>query len=310
MWCGYRSGMAFRTTTAANNRVGEYTRIAVRPMAGSMGAEISGVDGPLDVRALDDEEMAEIRRANDDHLVVFFRDQALTPAELETFTARWGEFGDDPYLTGMTDHPHVVRVVKEADESVPLVFGGAWHSDWSFQPTPPAYTILYGVDVPDHGGDTLWANMYLATEYTSETLRSILRTLDAVHSPSMGYGPGATHNELIENMDIAYGEAGTSTHRHPLIRRHPRTGRETLFVNPVYTVGIDGMRQEEAAAILSQLYAVATDPVHLCRFRWEPGSLAVWDNRCTMHLPLSDYHGVRREMWRTTVTGEVPIAVE
>jgi alpha-ketoglutarate-dependent taurine dioxygenase len=302
--------MAFHTTSAANNRAGDYSHISVRPMAGSMGAEISGIGGALDVRSLDDDEMAEIRRANDDHLVVFFRDQELTPAELETFTARWGEFGDDPYLKGMDEHPHVVRVRKEADEKVPLVFGGAWHSDWSFQTTPPAYTILFGVDVPDHGGDTLWANMYLATEYASETFRSLLRSLDAVHSPAMGYGPGATHNELIENMDIEYGERGTETHRHPMIRRHPRTGRETLFVNPVYTVGINGMREEEAQAILGQIHEVATNPVHLCRFRWEPGSMAVWDNRCTMHLPLGDYHGARREMWRTTVKGEVPVRAD
>jgi len=204
----------------------------------------------------------------------------------------------------------VVRLVKEADEKVPVVFGGAWHSDWSFQRTPPAYTLLHAVDVPEWGGDTLWANMYLATEYTSETLKSVLRGLEAVHSPAMGYGPDALHNELIEHMDIDYGEQGTSTHRHPIIRRHPRTGREVIYVNPVYTVGIHGMRDEEATAILGQLYDVATDPVHLCRFRWEPGSLAVWDNRCTMHLPLADYHGTRREMRRTTVRGEAPIAPE
>lgn len=301
--------MAFRTTTAANNRAGDYERIVVRPLAGSMGAEISAPPGgELDVRVVDDETMEEIRRASDDHLVVFFRDQTLTPADLESFTARWGEFGEDPFLTGLPDHPHVVPVRKEADEKVPLVFGSAWHSDWSFQEAPPAYTILYAVDVPDHGGDTLWANMYLAAEHTSPTLRSVLRSLEAVHSPSMGYGPDATHNELIEHMDIEYGDRGTATQVHPILRRHPRTGREALFVNPVYTTGINGMNGEESAALLEHLYAVATDPVHLCRFRWHPGSIAVWDNRCTMHLPLADYHGARREMWRTTVRGETPLA--
>lgn len=302
--------MAFHTTTASNNRAGAYDHIVVRPLAGSMGAEVSGAAGALDVRSLPDEAMDEIRRASDDHLVVFFRDQELTPTDLEEFTSRWGEFGDDPYLQGMEDHPHVVRVLKEADEKVPLVFGSAWHSDWSFQATPPAYTILYGVEVPDHGGDTMWANMYLATEYASDTMRTILRSLQAVHSPAMGYGPAATHNELIEHMDIRYGDDGTSMHLHPMIRRHPRTGRDAIFVNPVYTVGIDGLREEEADAILGQIHEVATNPVHLCRFRWAPGSMAVWDNRCTMHLPLADYHGARREMWRTTVRGEVPVPAE
>lgn len=307
---GYGARMAFRATSAANNRAAEYAHIDVVPLAGSMGAEISGLAGPLDVRGIDDEVMAEIRRASDDHLVVFFRDQDLTPGDLEDFTRRWGDFGDDPYIHGMDDHPAVVRLCKEADEKVPVVFGGAWHSDWSFQAAPPAYTLLYGVDVPPYGGDTLWTNMYLATDYASETMKSVLRSLEGVHSPSMGYGPDATHNELIENMDIDYGESGTTTQRHPMIRRHPRTGREVIYVNPVYTVGIHGMRGEEAEAILGQIYEVAADPVHLCRFRWQQGSIAVWDNRCTMHLPLADYHGLRREMWRTTVAGEAPIALE
>lgn len=298
--------MTFHATTAANNAAGSYERIEVAPVAGSLGAEIGGVD----LRTLDDEAMEEIRRASDDHLVVFFRDQDLTVDELESFTQRWGDFGDDPFVAGLPEHPHVVRLVKEADEAVPVVFGGAWHSDWSFQATPPGYTLLYARDVPAWGGDTLWANMYLATEWLSDTMLGVLAGLQAVHSPDFGYGPGARHNDLIENMDIAYGEAGATVHHHPLVRVHPRTGRPVVYVNPVYTTGIVGLRPEESAPILDTIHEVATAPVHLCRFRWTPGALAVWDNRVTMHLPLSDYHGARREMWRTTVRGEAPVPAD
>ncbi len=296
--------MAFHATTAANNQARDYAHIVVEPLAGSLGAIVGGVD----LATLSEGQMAEIRTASDDHLVVFFRDQRLDPAQLEQFTRRWGEYGHDPFVTAMKDHPHVVRLVKEADEKQPVVFGGAWHSDWSFQACPPAYTILYGVDTPAWGGDTLWCNMYLATEHASETLRSMLGGVDAVHSPEMGYGPQARHNELIENMDIAYGDEGVDTQSHPLLCRHPRTGREVFAVNPVYTRTIAGMRPEESEAILAQIYETATAPAHLCRFRWQSGSVAVWDNRCTMHLPLADYHGLRREMWRTTVAGEQPVA--
>lgn len=295
--------MTFYTTTAANNAAADYKHIDVAPLAGSLGAEIGGVE----LTSLSDEALLEIRRASDDHLVVFFRDQDLTVGDFEVFTRRWGEFGDDPFITGMAGHRNVVRLLKEPSETTGVIFGGDWHSDWSFQRTPPAYTLLYAIDVPDHGGDTLWANMYLATEWLSGTWRSVLRGLDAVHEAGRGYGPAARHNELIENMDIIWGEAGTASRLHPVLRRHPRTGREVLYVNPVYTTGLAGLRDEESAPILGQLHAVATNPVHLCRFRWRAGSLAVWDNRCTMHLPLSDYHGARREMWRTTVQGEEPV---
>jgi taurine dioxygenase len=294
----------FFATDARNNAAGEYDHIEVRPLTGALGAEIGGVD----LRDVSDEAFAEIRRASVDHLVVFFRDQIFDLDAFQSFGERWGPFGDDPFVAGLESHPHIVKVLKEADEKVPLVFGGAWHSDWSFQETPPAYTILYGVDVPEHGGDTLWSNLYLAADHLSPGLRATIAGLRAVHSPQRAYGAQATHNELVENMQILYGEAAHQKRAQPILRKHPDSGRTALFVNWGYTEAIEGWWPNESQPLLDHLFEVATNPVYTCRFRWAPGSVAVWDNRCTLHNPMSDYAGRRREMWRLTIEGEEPIA--
>ncbi len=298
-------------TDAANNAAADYDRIEVHPLTGALGAEVSGPGGaPLDVRDLDETTVAELRRASVAHLVVFLRGQELDLDDFVEFGARWGTFGDDPFVASLESHPNVVRVVKEADEKVPLVFGGAWHSDWSFQQTPPSHTILYGVDVPEHGGDTLWSNLYLAADHLSPGLRRTLVDLRAVHSPQRAYGSAATHNELVEHMDIRYGDAAHQKRAQPILRRHPESGRTALYVNWGYTESIEGWWPDESAALLEHLFAVATNPVYTCRFRWQPGSIAIWDNRCTLHNPMSDYAGRRREMWRLTIQGEEPLAGE
>lgn len=299
----------FFATDTANNAAGDYDHIEVRPLTGALGAELFGKDGaPLDCADLTDEIFAEIRRASVEHLVVFFRDQSFDLDGFVEFGSRWGTFGDDPFVAGLESHPNVVKVRKEADEKHPLVFGGAWHSDWSFQERPPAFTILYGHDVPDHGGDTLWANMYLAADHLSPGLRSTLAGLRAVHSPQKAYGAQATHNELVENMDILYGEKANQRRAQPILRRHPDSDRSALYVNWGYTESVEGWWPDESAALLDRLFEVSTNPVYTCRFRWAPGSIAVWDNRCTLHNPISDYAGTRREMWRLTIEGEEPIA--
>lgn len=298
-------------TTAANNAARDHRHIEVTPLTGALGAEIAAPGGgPLDVRSLTEAQWAEVRQASVDHLVVFFRDQDLDLDSFTGFAERWGPFGDDPFVAGLDSHPHVVRVLKEADEKVPLVFGGAWHSDWSFQATPPAFTILYGHDVPEHGGDTLWANLYLAADHLSPGLRSTLAGLRAVHSPQKAYGSQATHNELVEHMRILYGEDAHLRRAQPILRRHPDSGRTALFVNWGYTESIEGWAPDESAALLSHLYEVSQHPAYTCRFRWRPGSIAVWDNRCTLHNPIADYAGQRREMWRITIEGEEPLRGE
>lgn len=295
-------------TNSANNAARAFDHISVRPLTGALGAEVFGPDGDhLDAGKLTDEAMAEIRQASVDHLVVFFRDQSFDLDAFVEFGSRWGTFGDDPFVAGLDSHPNVVKVVKEADEKVPLVFGGAWHSDWSFQETPPAFTILYGHEVPDHGGDTLWSNLYLAADHLSTGLRATLAGLRAVHSPQRAYGAQATHNELVENMQILYGEAAHQKRAQPILRQHPESDRSALFVNWGYTESIEGWWPNESQPLLDHLFDVATNPVFTCRFRWAPGSIAVWDNRCTLHHPMSDYAGQRREMWRLTIEGEEPI---
>lgn len=294
--------MEFFFTTADNNRAACYRRFAVRPAAGSLGAEVTGVR----LQDLDVEGQAELRQALLAHQVLFVRDQDLSVTDLESVTGRFGAFGREPYVTCMADHPHVIHVRKEADEKGPFVFGGAWHTDWSFQAQPPAFTLLYGADVPDYGGDTLYASLYLAYEWLSPRMQAICEGLDAVHSPERGYGPAARHNDMLEHMDVRYGDVSDECRRHPLVIRHPETGRKLLYINPAYTVGIDGLKAEEAQPLLNYLLSIATAPAFTVRMRWARGTLAIWDNRCTWHNPVPDYHGRRREMYRTTVAGETP----
>jgi taurine dioxygenase len=276
----------------------------VRPIAGAMGAEIDGVD----IRDLDEETFAEINAALADHIAVFILGQDLNVEDLERFTLRFGEFGEDPFIDAMPGHPHVLHVKKEASEILPVVFGGLWHSDWSFFERPPAYTLLYAREVPPYGGDTLYANCRLAYETLTEGFRSTLETLTAQHSAERGYGAQmARIYSFLENMSVRTGgEETTRIQEHPLVRTHPVTGRRALYVNPVYTVGIKGFDAEESAPILDFLARHMTHENFTARFRWSQGALAMWDNRACLHLPVSDYLGFRREMLRTTVKGERP----
>lgn len=296
--------MLIRAATAKTNAPRKYDHIEVRPIAGTMGVEISGVD----VRAMGQAAFAEIETALADHIAIFILGQDLPVDELERFTARFGKFGSDPFIEGMKDHPHVLHVKKEAKEMLPVVFGGLWHSDWSFLETPPAYTILHAREIPPFGGDTLYANCYLAYETLSEEFRRILDPLTALHSAQRGYGEDMKRvYAFLENMTVKTGgEASTRIQEHPLVRTHPVTGRKALYVNPVYTVGIRGMDEEESAPILQFLNKHMTHENFTCRYRWSPGAIAMWDNRACLHLPVSDYLGFRREMYRTTVEGERP----
>jgi taurine dioxygenase len=298
--------MRFLTTDHANNASGDYEHIEVKPLAGALGAKILGID----VNDLSAEAFTEVQRASADHLVVFFPGQDLDPDRLADFTSRWGSFGEEPFVGTIAEHDRVIRVVKEADEQHPLVFGGAWHSDYSFLETPPAYTFLYAVDVPNHGGDTLWTNAYLAWEHLSAGMQNMLRNERALHSPKNAYGSAATHNDLVENMNILYGEKAHISRSQPIARRHPVTGRTALYINPGYVAGFEHWAPEETQPIIDHLMTIATNPAFQCRYRWQAGSLAIWDNRCTMHNPINDYHGARRELLRTTVAGEEPIAAD
>ncbi len=293
----------FFYTSASNNQARTSSHFRTEPVCGGLGADIRDID----LNNLSEQGQADLRQALLDHQVLFIRDQSLSVAQLEAVSQRFGEFGVEPYVKPMANHPHVVHVVKEASEGTPFVFGGAWHSDWSFQERPPAFTLLYGHDVPAVGGDTLFNSMYLACEWLSPAMRKILLGLNGINSPEYGYGPNAKHNAGLESMQILYGEnVDHDVRSHPLITRHPETGRNVLFANPAYTLGIEGMKAEEARPLLDYLFSVASAPAFTCRMRWTPGTLAIWDNRCVWHQPVSDYFGQRREMYRTTVVGDKP----
>lgn len=277
----------------------------VTPLTSSIGAVIAGVD----VRNPGLNTMETIRRALVDYSVIFIRDQNLGIEDLETFSKRLGPAVRVPYIRPLEHHPDVIAVLKEADERSISTFGGEWHSDFSYLPAPPVYTLLYAEDVPAGRGDTLWAGMCAAYEALSPALREKLCRMGAMHSGHV-YGakrPPAVRTSRSIGISRNNPEADMEQ-SHPVVRMHPDSLRRALFVNPVYTTRFEGMSEEESRPLLSFLYAWATRPEFVCRFEWTLGSLAVWDNRCTMHFAVNDYDGYRRLLYRTTVSSERPSA--
>ncbi|MBL4906802.1 MAG: TauD/TfdA family dioxygenase [Sneathiella sp.] len=284
--------------------MGHYKRITVEPITGTIGAEI----GDVDLTRLDAETVAEIRAAFLEHCVVFFRDQPLEIPQLKEFAGHFGPFGIEPYVKTMEDHPEVIAVVKEADEVNAINFGGHWHSDWSLQENPPLATILHGTDIPPYGGDTLFANSYLAYETLSDGMKAIVDPLIAIHSARKPYGTGKSllGSKERRSMTILHSEEAHAEMEHPLVRIHPETGKKLLYINPVYTVRLKGMSEKDSSEILDKLFRHSINEIFTCRFRWRKNSVAMWDNRCVMHLALNDYDGHRREMHRVTIAGDRP----
>jgi taurine dioxygenase len=284
----------------------DYRTLELRPLAGAIGAEIDGVDLS---RPLEERQFAEIKQAFLDHLVIFFHDQSLTPTQHEAFTARFGALSRMPYVKALDAHPDIIAVLKEADEQKISVFGGAWHSDFSFLEEPPLGSVLYALDIPPYGGDTLWSNMYAAYDALSDRLKRLLDGLVALHSGGV-YGVDGVPKDLRTSRSIAISRNNPEAdieRGHPVSRVHPETGRKALFVNPIYTTRFHGMTREESKPLLDFLYAHATRPEFTCRFRWRARDLALWDNRCAMHYAINDYDGQRRLMHRTTIAGDRPI---
>lgn len=282
-----------------------YATLSAAPIAGSLGAEITGIDLS---QPLTDAQVADIRAAAVEHLVIFFRDQSLPLDRQEALTRSLGGFGDTPFVEQLDGHAGVVRVVKEADETGISNFGGGWHTDWSFQAAPPSFTLLYAVDVPPYGGDTLWANGHLAYETLSPGLRCTLDGLRTVHSARRSYAPGSHLDRTADRrtMRIHASDEAYAEQEHPLVVTHPESGRKALYLNPTYTIRFAGWTPEESKPLLDFLAAHATQPAFTCRFRWTANTLAIWDNRATQHNALNDYDGWRREAYRTTVVGTAP----
>ena len=279
-----------------------YQTITVHPIAGALGAEIGGValgDG------VDDATFAEVNRALVDHQVVFLRGQRASPAALKAFAARFGKLYVHPYAQGLPGHPEVMPVVRETDD-VGRVFGGSWHTDLTFEAEVVMGSVLYAVEVPDHGGDTLFSSQAAAYAALSDGLKQTLIGLDAVHSASAAFGPTTVAGARAMGLKTV---AEPDEVVHPVVRVHPESGRRGLFVNRLNTRRIAGWTAAESAPLLEFLFAHATRPEFTCRFRWQTGSVAVWDNRAVQHLAIADYDGARREMQRVTICGDRPYGV-
>ena len=276
-------------------------RLDVDPISGVLGAEVRGVDL---ASGLDDEMIAAIRSAFLAHHVLFFRDQELDAAQQMAFGRRFGELDEHPFVHGTDAHPEVLDIVTMPDDVVN--FGGGWHTDVTFLPQPDLGSILYAVEVPSSGGDTLFANQHAAYDALSDTMKSMLDGLVAVHSAGSQYqaGGASTKSKAIrtKNPDSAAAEV-----EHPVVRTHPENGRKGLYVNRGFTTRIRGLRRNESDALLGFLFDHAVDERFTCRFRWQPGSLAMWDNRSVQHFALHDYAGQRRQMRRITICGDTPV---
>ncbi len=274
--------------------------ISVEPVSGTVGATV----GDVDLSApLDEGTVADIREAFLEYHVLFFRDQDLSPEAQLRFGRCFGELDTHPFVEGTEAHPEVIEIITEPDDV--LNFGGGWHTDVTFLEEPDLGSILYAVDVPAFGGDTLFANQHAAYDALSDTMRGILDGLTARHSAGPQYAKGG-YSTLSKSMKTKSSEHAARVVRHPLVRTHPETGRKALYVNRAFTIGIEGMRMDESMALLEFLFEHAVREPFTCRFRWSPGSVAMWDNRSVQHYALYDYRGHRRRMRRITVKGDRP----
>ncbi len=280
----------------------------IKKIAGALGAEISGVDLSKGVSAT---LAADIRQVFLEHQVIFLRRQDLTPAQFLAFAQAMGEPIEYPFVKGIDGFPHIIEVKKLAHEKVN--FGGIWHSDTTYLDVPPMGSMLLAKAVPPYGGDTLFANQYLAYEALSDTMKRLLTGLKGISSSAKA-DVSKTREDRIktDGKGDGKGEGATAAPQqfqalHPIVRTHTETGRQALYVNVAHTAGIDGMTDAESAPILNFLFAHQVKPEFTCRFAWEPNSLAFWDNRCTQHNPINDYHGHLRLMHRITLQGDTPV---
>jgi taurine dioxygenase len=274
-------------------------------LAGALGAEVRGLDLS---RRLSASELAELRAALIDHLVVTVPDQAMSLDDLERLTDQLGGRAVTPFVKPLPDRPYVIRVLKEREDK--LNFANAWHSDLSYLPEPPSFTLLYAHEVPDYGGDTVFQNQYLAYETMSDGLKETLKNLRAVHSAGAAYGTGGYLDRVKHKMstEIAPSEEAFQECTHPAVIRHPESGHAALYVNPVYTMRFERWSVAESQTLLQHIHRHQTNENFTCRVRWAKGMLTIWDNRATQHNALNDYHGQRREMFRTSVAGAAPKA--
>ena len=297
-----------------DNHARDYRHIQALPLAAAMGAEIRGVD----VGGVSDAQFAEIQDALFRHKMIFFRNQEITHAHHSAFSVRFGPFAEDAYTQGVPGYREVQPIIKEADDKSAMVFGSGWHTDSPFLPQPPAISTLYAIEIPPYGGDTIWANAALAYRMLSDGMRALVDRLK-VHMSMRDVLKFAQENSEVRESPIGRLAATRAAGQlpdelaskvkgslHPLVRTHPVTGERALYCDSSYAIGIESLRDEEAAPLLRFLAQHITQPAFTCRLRWEPKTLTLWDNRLCVHQAFNDYDGYRREMYRTTIAGEVP----
>ena len=277
-----------------------YKTLEATPLSPALGAEIGGVDI---ASGISEEQFDELRQAYIDHGVIFLRDQDITPEQHIEFARRWGDINVNRFFQAVATHPLIAEVRKEAGQKANI--GSSWHTDHSYDQIPAMGSILYAREVPSVGGDTLFASMYAAYDALSDGLKAMLSTMNAEHSSRHAFGEGAYMDTDFEDLDGRLGntEAATQDAVHPVIIRHPLSGRPALYVNGDFTVKFEGWTREESQPLLDYLYAHARQNEFTCRFHWRQGSMAIWDNRATHHCALNDYHGERRLMHRITLDG-------
>jgi len=278
------------------------SQIEVRPVAGAIGAEIHNVDVSQD---LDEATVASIRQALLDHCVIFFRNQTLDAERHKAFTRRFGKIFIHPNYRGMQADSEIVMITREAGDK--HIVGEDWHADTTMVAEPPMGAILYALEVPPFGGDTLFANQYQAYEALSEGMKRLLSRLKAVHSDRNVAGPQARRNAQRSTKVREDADWRETVSAHPVVVTHPETGRKLLYVNRSYTQGFEGMSEDESRPLLDYLLEHGHRPEFTCRFRWEQGSIAFWDNRCCKHLAIHDAGPFRRVMRRTQICGSRPL---
>ena len=275
----------------------KYSHIDVHPVSGALGAEIKGVDISIPLEA---EVVSEIRDALLKHLVIFFQNQVITPRQQLNFAEQFGIPMEYPQLKGLPDCPLVTEVIKLEHET--LNFGGVWHSDTTYLQQPPMASMLYAIEIPPYGGDTLFTNQYMAYETLSDGLKKTLSELIAVNTSSK---PEVSMTRE-DRMSEAGMELNVLSALHPAVRTHPETGRKALYVNKAHTTHFEDWAEQESKSLLEFLFNHQVRTEFTCRFSWEKNSLAFWDNRCVQHNPVNDYQGFRRIMHRVTIAGDKP----
>lgn len=273
--------------------------LKIEPSGQACGARVSGLDLSHPIAP----DLAEqIRSIWLEHKVIAFPGQAMGDDALEAFTIAMGGFGEDPFFDPIPGRQHIAAILREADERSPL-FAENWHSDWSFLPAPPSGTCLLAIDIPPHGGDTLFADQAAAFRALPEDRKDYLRSLTAVHSAQLAYAPDGTYGDRDKDRSMAIRPdiSALETQTHPLVQAHPETGEETLYSTLGYIIGIEGMAQSDAIALLSELAQWQSRDEFVYRHEWENDMLLMWDNRALLHKATGGYEGHRRELHRTTI---------